>query len=56
MEKSEQSLDSEKQRESLLSRIDSPQDLKSLSIEELYRLAEEIRDEIPILVVLAKIS
>ena len=46
MEKSEQSFDSEKQRESLLARIDNPQDLKSLSIEELYRLAEEIRDEI----------
>ena len=46
MEKSEQSFDSEKQRESLLARIDNPQDLKSLSIEELYQLAEEIRDEI----------
>jgi 1-deoxy-D-xylulose-5-phosphate synthase len=36
----------EEQKESLLPRIDSPQDLKSLSIEELYQLAEEIRDEI----------
>jgi 1-deoxy-D-xylulose-5-phosphate synthase len=37
---------SEEQKESLLSRIGGPQDLKSLSIEELYQLAEEIRDEI----------
>ena len=36
----------EQQKKSLLSRIDGPQDLKSLSIEELYQLAEEIRDEI----------
>ena len=36
----------EEQKKSLLSRIDSPQDLKSLSIEELYQLAEEIRNEI----------
>ncbi len=33
-------------RESLLARIDSPQDLKPLSIDELYQLAEEIREEI----------
>ena len=46
MENSKQSFDSEKQRESLLPRIHSPQDLRSLSIEELYQLAEEIRDEI----------
>ncbi|AGB40536.1 1-deoxy-D-xylulose-5-phosphate synthase [Halobacteroides halobius DSM 5150] len=30
----------------LLSKINSPQDLKALSYEELYSLAEEIRDEI----------
>jgi 1-deoxy-D-xylulose-5-phosphate synthase len=46
MENSKQGSNSEKQRESLLPRIDSPQDLRSLSIEELYQLAEEIRDEI----------
>jgi 1-deoxy-D-xylulose-5-phosphate synthase len=36
----------DQRRQSLLAHIDSPQDLKSLSIEELYRLAEEIREEI----------
>jgi 1-deoxy-D-xylulose-5-phosphate synthase len=36
----------EEQKEPILPRIDSPQDLKSLSMEELYQLAEEIRDEI----------
>jgi 1-deoxy-D-xylulose-5-phosphate synthase len=46
MENSKQGANSEKERESLLPRIDGPQDLKSLSIEELYQLAEEIRDEI----------
>ncbi|UCG14834.1 MAG: 1-deoxy-D-xylulose-5-phosphate synthase [Deltaproteobacteria bacterium] len=29
-----------------MNRIDSPRDLKSLSVEELYQLAEEIREEI----------
>jgi 1-deoxy-D-xylulose-5-phosphate synthase len=33
-------------QESLLAGIDSPQDLKPLSIDELYQLAEEIREEI----------
>jgi len=37
---------SEQEEQPLLPGIDGPQDLKSLSIEELYRLAEEIRDEI----------
>ncbi|MGD8371031.1 MAG: 1-deoxy-D-xylulose-5-phosphate synthase [Syntrophobacterales bacterium] len=37
---------SEQERKSLLAGIDSPQDLKALSIEELYQLAEEIREEI----------
>ncbi len=36
----------EQEEQPLLPDIDSPQDLKSLSIEELYQLAEEIRDEI----------
>ena len=46
MEKSKESNDSEEKREPLLPRIDGPRDLKSLSIEELYQLAEEIRNEI----------
>jgi len=46
MESSKQSSNSEEQRESLLPRVNGPQDLKSLTIEELYQLAEEIRDEI----------
>jgi 1-deoxy-D-xylulose-5-phosphate synthase len=33
-------------RESILAGIDSPQDLKALSIDELYQLADEIRNEI----------
>ncbi|UCE84374.1 MAG: 1-deoxy-D-xylulose-5-phosphate synthase [Deltaproteobacteria bacterium] len=37
---------SEQERNSLLAGIDSPQDLKALSIEDLYQLAEEIREEI----------
>ena len=37
---------SEQEEQPLLPGIDGPQDLKSLSIEELYRLAAEIRDEI----------
>jgi 1-deoxy-D-xylulose-5-phosphate synthase len=37
---------SAQERNSLLAGIDSPQDLKALSIEELYQLAEEIREEI----------
>ena len=45
-ETSKEISNSEEQKESLLSRIDGPQDLKSLSIEKLYQLAEEIRDEI----------
>ena len=45
-ETSEEIFNQEEQKESLLSRIDEPQDLKSLSMEELYQLAEEIRDEI----------
>jgi 1-deoxy-D-xylulose-5-phosphate synthase len=36
----------EQVRESLLTRIDSPEDLKPLSIRELYQLADEIRNEI----------
>jgi len=36
----------EQRGESLLARIDSPEDLKSLSIKELYQLADEIRNEI----------
>ena len=36
----------EQERKSLLATIDGPEDLKSLSIEELYQLAEEIRQEI----------
>ena len=45
-ETSKEISDLEEQKESLLPRIDGPQDLKSLSMEELYQLAEEIRDEI----------
>jgi len=37
---------SRERRQSLLTTIDCPQDLKSLSIKELYQLAEEIREEI----------
>ncbi len=33
-------------REELLSKVDSPEDLKGLSIEELYKLAQEIRNYI----------
>ncbi len=36
----------EQRGESLLARIDSPENLKSLSIKELYQLADEIRNEI----------
>ena len=45
-ETSKEISDLEEQKESLLPRIDGPQDLKSLSMVELYQLAEEIRDEI----------
>ena len=45
-ETSEEKARSEQEKQPLLPGIDSPQDLKSLSIEELYQLAEEIRDEI----------
>ncbi len=45
-ETSKQRSTSGEQKKSLLACIDSPQDLKSLSIKELYQLAEEIRNEI----------
>jgi 1-deoxy-D-xylulose-5-phosphate synthase len=45
-ETSKEISNSEEQKESLLPRIAGPQDLKSLSIGELYQLAEEIRGEI----------
>jgi 1-deoxy-D-xylulose-5-phosphate synthase len=46
METSKENSQSEQERQPLLPGIDGPQDLKSLSIEELYQLAEEIREEI----------
>ncbi|MGD8508228.1 MAG: 1-deoxy-D-xylulose-5-phosphate synthase N-terminal domain-containing protein, partial [Syntrophobacterales bacterium] len=45
-ETSKESSQADQERQPLLPSIDGPQDLKSLSIEELYQLAEEIRDEI----------
>lgn len=45
-ETSKESSQSGQEKQPLLPLIDSPQDLKSLSIEELYHLAEEVRNEI----------
>ncbi len=45
-ETSRDSTTPEQGQESLLARIDGPEDLKALSVQELYQLADEIRDQI----------